>query len=95
MHLYRPEDWQLVETNNPYEGSKYQTDLVASQLEKQALQLEEQTNQPAKIRHVTTHPGCASTGIVGDMVPPILLPLMAISFYIARRSPHETLMARV
>jgi len=85
-HFYRPEDWQLVETNHPYEGSKYQIDLVASQLEKQALQLEEQANRPAKVRHVMVHPGCASTGIVGDMVPPILMPLMTYSFYLVRPS---------
>ena len=88
VHFYRPEDWQLVETSHPYESSKYQIDLVASQLEKQALQMEEQTNRPAKVRHVMVHPGCASTGIVGDMVPPILLPLMTYSFYIVRPSLH-------
>ncbi|KAF9645056.1 hypothetical protein BDM02DRAFT_3120885 [Thelephora ganbajun] len=90
-HFYRPEDWQLVETNHSYEASKYQIDLVASQLEKQALRLEEQTNRPAKVRHVLIHPGCASTGIADNMLYPIMIYLMNLAFYFARflGSPHH------
>jgi 3-keto steroid reductase len=89
-HFYRPEDWQLVETNHSYEGSKYQTELVAGQLENQALRLEEQTNRPAKVRHVLIHPGCASTGIADNLLPLILVYLMKLTFYIVRPSLHGT-----
>ena len=83
-HFYRPEDWQLVETDHSYEGSKYQIELVASQLENQALLLEEQTNRPAKVRHVLIHPGCASTGITDNLLHPTLVHLMKFAFYLVR-----------
>ncbi|KAF9779562.1 3-keto sterol reductase [Thelephora terrestris] len=90
-HFYRPEDWQLVTTDHSYESSKYQVDLLASQLEIQALRLEEQTNRPAKVRHLIIHPGVASTGIVDSFLHPILVHLMGLSFYLARflGSPHH------
>lgn len=81
-HFYRPDDWQLVETDHSYEASKYQTDLVASHLENQALQLEEQTNRPAKVRHFLVHPGCVSTGIAENMLHPILVYLMGAALYL-------------
>lgn len=76
-HFYRPEDWQLVETGHPYEASKYQIDILACQLEKQALQLEEQTNRPAEVRHMLIHPGVASTSIAENLVLPALAYFMS------------------
>ena len=93
-HFYRPDDWQLVETDHSYEASKYQTELIASQLENQALRLEEQTNLPAKVRHVLIHPGCASTGIADSLVHPFLVYFMHLTFYFVRPSIRWTLMAR-
>ena len=87
-HFYRPEDWQLVETDHSYEASKYQTELVASQLENQALRSEEQTNRPAKVRHLLIHPGCASTGIADNLVHPILIYLMNVAFCLVRSFFH-------
>ena len=83
-HFYRSEDWQLVETDHSYESSKYQTELVAVQLENQALGLEQQTNQSAKVRHILIHPGCTSTGIVDNLIHPLLTYLMSLSFYFVR-----------
>jgi len=93
-HFYRPEDWQLIETDHSYEASKYQTELIASQLENQALRLEEQTNRPAQVRHVLIHPGCASTGIAENLVHPILTYLMDIVFYMVRYSFHGARVAQ-
>jgi len=90
-HFYRPEDWQLLETDHSYEASKYQIELLASQLEKQSFQSEEQTNQRAKVRHVLIHPGIASTGIAEHLAPPILASFMSFTLLAARilGSPHH------
>jgi 3-keto steroid reductase len=89
-HFYRPDDWQLVETDHSYEASKYQTELIASQLENQALRLEGQTNLPAKVRHVLIHPGCASTGIADNLVHPVLVYFMHLTFYFVSLSVRGT-----
>ena len=81
-HFYRPHDWQPVETDHSYEASKYQIELLATQLEERALRSEEQTDRPAKVRHVLIHPGVASSGIAVHLVSPIIASLMGLGLLI-------------
>lgn len=85
---YDPADWQLVNNNHSYEGSKYQTDLLVGYFEerqqKQVLEVAGGDNMKAKaprIRHLLVHPGVASTNIVATSLNCILMFFMDLAFY--------------
>lgn len=65
-------DYQLRNTLHAYEGSKYQTDLLACTLE----------SQNAGIRHLIAHPGICHSGISAKLLFPVVEYLKLIAFYI-------------
>jgi 3-keto steroid reductase len=91
--FYEPEDWQLKKTEHSYESTKYQIDLIGSQLDRAALR---EPNGGPRIRHFVTQPGVCSTNVSRALVGPFLDALKVILFYIVRRlitlashTPHQ------
>ncbi|KAF5346909.1 hypothetical protein D9758_010134 [Tetrapyrgos nigripes] len=86
---YDSDDWQLKETRDPYGSSKYQTELIASHLDRLSLK----TTSPSgkRLRHFVAHPGVCSTEIFD--LHPILRYLKVWVFYIGRLfgSPNHTI----
>jgi 3-keto steroid reductase len=78
---YDAEDWQLVQTERPYEGSKFQTDLVCAELARRA-------EPAAAVRHITVHPGVVfsliDAALVGGIVGGFLAKLKVAVFYLVR-----------
>ncbi|CAG8554697.1 3711_t:CDS:2 [Cetraspora pellucida] len=73
---YNFADYQCIEGNNPYESSKYITDIIA-------IALNTRLNQ----RHIysfTTHPGVVATNIVGDHLGWVMDKLMRVGFHLGR-----------
>jgi 3-keto steroid reductase len=87
---FDPSDWLLLDNDRSYEGSKYQTDLLAgyfeSQQQKRLLEsaTEEERKKAPRIRHLLVHPGVASTNIIGTSLGKILIFFMDMAFYIVR-----------
>ncbi len=87
---YEPEDWQLVKTANPYECTKYQTDLLAGYFEEQqrayskkayAINKEDTPSQRKSIRHILVQPGVVATSIFHGAMYWWLVPAMIGFFY--------------
>ena len=57
--FYDSEDWQLTKTEHSYESSKYQIDIIATNLDRIALN----SNERKPIRHFVSEPGVCSTSI--------------------------------
>lgn len=78
------DDWQLVQTNRPYETSKYQISLVAKTLDIASA------SSGNSVRHFITHPGVTGTNIMSEYLGPIREFLMVMTFYIVYHlsGPH-------
>jgi len=89
--FYDSNDWQLKKTEHSYESSKYQIDLIATTLDRLAVQSTPGSGKP--IRHFISEPGVCSTSISSKLVGPLLDYLKVILFYIGRLcgSPHHTI----
>jgi len=87
--FYDPEDWQLTKTKHSYEGSKYQIDIIAVNLDRMALN----SNVEKKIRHFISEPGVCSTSIALELASGIFDHIKLILFYFARLcgSPHHVI----
>ncbi len=66
------DDWQLMKTQHSYQASKYQIDLIASELEKRTVEaletgrassMEETVAPHGEIHHVIVSPGIISTNM--------------------------------
>ena len=55
---YDADDWQLVQSQQPYEGTKFQTDLVCAELARRAG-----PSPTAAVRYITVHPGVVDSAI--------------------------------
>lgn len=79
---YHPKrDWQLVETGNSYQASKFQLDLMILDLCRRARKGEGAEG----VRHILMQPGIVPTSIAADLLrPQILRYLMIGFFYICR-----------
>ena len=66
--FYDSEDWQLTKTGHSYESSKYQIDIIATNLDRIALN----SNEGKPIRHFVSEPGICSTSISRALVSGIL-----------------------
>ncbi|KAI1795266.1 hypothetical protein LXA43DRAFT_992151 [Ganoderma leucocontextum] len=95
------DDWQLTKTHHSYQASKYQIDLIASELEKRTIEaqetgrassLEETVAPHGEIHHIIVSPGITSTNM--SALLNIWIPgwryLMIAAFWIVRflGSPH-------
>ena len=58
---YDPTDWQLVDSSQPYEGSKFQIDLISAELSRRA-------GPSSPVRHFTVHPGVVFSSIDAALV---------------------------
>jgi len=87
---YDSEDWQLTKTEHSYECSKYQIDIIAVNLDRIALN----SNDEGKpIRHFVSEPGVCSTSISRALVSGILDYIKTLLFYLARLcgSPYHSI----
>ena len=75
--LADPEDWQLVETKHSYEASKYQMDLLGTQLDRQP-------HGPSSIRHFVVMPGIVSTNIGVALIGVFMEVMKVVVFYLVR-----------
>lgn len=82
VHYYDPEDWQLLKTEHSYEASKYQMDLIGTQLGIQATAAQKSSKIPANIRHFVVQPGVANTGMIDLLIVAFMKYFMLIAFYI-------------
>jgi 3-keto steroid reductase len=76
-HTYDADDWQLVNSLHPYEGSKFQMDLICAEFSRRA-------GPSAPVRHFTVHPGAVDSSISAALDGGILTYLKIFMFYLAR-----------
>ena len=56
VHTYDADDWQLVKSSDPYEGTKFQMNLIRAELSRRA-------GPSAHVRHFTVDPGGVNSSI--------------------------------
>ena len=76
---YDADDWQLVRSEWPYEGTKFQTDLVCVELARRAG-----PSPTAAVRHITVHPGVVHSLIDVALVGSFTSKVKFIVFYLVR-----------
>ncbi|KAL0570677.1 3-keto-steroid reductase [Marasmius crinis-equi] len=81
LPTYEPDDWQLKLTQKPYSASKYQTELIATHLDR--LELRRPPGEKL-VRHFVSHPSVCHTNIAQNLIPPILDHIKWVVFYLAR-----------
>lgn len=67
---YESEDWQLIKTEQSYEGSKYQIELMATHLDFRARKMLDENPALHPIRHFISEPGICSTNFATALVSP-------------------------
>lgn len=75
--FYDSKDWQLKLTEHSYESSKYQIDLIATNLDHLALQA-----NGKRVRHFISEPGVCSTPISRALIGPFFDYLKVLAFYV-------------
>ena len=78
--FYDSEDWQLTKTAHSYESSKYQIDIIATHLDR--LALEGARNDNVVIRHVVAQPGVAHSEIANALTGAFTNVIKLITFYL-------------
>jgi len=78
--FYDSEDWQLTKTGHSYECSKYQIDIIVTNLDRMALN----SNEGKPIRHFVSEPGVCSTSIALALASGIFDYIKLFLFYFAR-----------
>jgi 3-keto steroid reductase len=88
---YDPEDWQLVRTYDSYALSKYQIDLIATQLDKRATQAAARASpdEPNAVepRHFLFQPGVVGTNN-DRLIGPIRTMIRNLVFVLVRPYLH-------
>ena len=74
---YDTDDWQLVDSSTPYEGTKFQMNLISAELSRRA-------GPSAAIRHFTVHPGVVNSSIDAALIGEFLSKIKVIVFYLVR-----------
>jgi len=76
-------DWQLTETEMPYEGSKCQVDLISATLDFESTSIV--ANESCAVRHMIIQPGVVDTDIFGaSQIGFFLNVFKLLTFYVAR-----------
>ena len=71
------DDWQLIKSDRPYGGSKYQIDLISTELNRRALR------EPSpSIRHFTVDPGLVHTAFSLPLLGPFLHKISPMAYYV-------------
>jgi 3-keto steroid reductase len=78
------DDWQLIDSSQPYEGSKFQIDLIRAELSRRA-------GPSAPVRHFTVHPGVVDSSMGAALAGGFLTYVKVVVFYLVRSiiSPLE------
>ncbi|KAH9970846.1 NAD(P)-binding protein [Lactifluus volemus] len=76
-NFYDPTDWQLVDSSQPYEGSKFQIELIRAELSRRA-------GPASPVRHFTVHPGVVFSSIDAALVGGFMSQMKLLVFYLAR-----------
>ena len=74
---YDPDDWQLMDSSRPYEGTKFQIDLIRAELSRRA-------GPSSPVRHFTVHPGVVYSSIDAALVGSFMSQLKVAVFYLVR-----------
>ena len=77
VHTYDADDWQLVDSSDPYEGTKFQMDLIRAELSRRA-------GPSAQVRHFTVHPGSVNSSIATALASGILTYIKIFMLYLVR-----------
>ena len=80
--FYDRDDWQLTKTAHSYESSKYQIDIIATNLDRIALNLDK--GKP--IRHFISEPGLCDTSISRALIGRFLEYVKVFLFYFVSSS---------
>lgn len=79
------EDWQNTTTEYSYQSTKYQMDILATQIENLSIAKAKQPSSEAQaIRHFVTDPGICSTNVNRDITGPFMDTMKLVFFYIVR-----------
>ena len=76
-HTFDADDWQLVNSSQPYEASKFQMDLIRAELSRRA-------GPSSQVRHFTVHPGAVDSSISAALDSGILTYIKILTFYLVR-----------
>ena len=76
---YDAADWQLVQSEQPYEDSKLQTDLVCAELARRAG-----LSPTAAARHITVHPGVVNSSIDAALIGSFSAQAKFVILYLVR-----------
>ncbi|KAH9955571.1 hypothetical protein BC827DRAFT_1236492 [Russula dissimulans] len=74
---YDADDWQLVRSARPYEGTKFQMDLIRAELSRRV-------GPSAPIRHFAVHPGMVASSIDAALIGSFMSQIKVVVFYLAR-----------
>jgi 3-keto steroid reductase len=74
---YGTDDWQLVDSSEPYEGTKFQMDLIRAELSRRA-------GPSSPVRHFTVHPGVVYSSIDAALVGSFTAQIKLMVFYLVR-----------
>ncbi|KAI6122840.1 hypothetical protein EV401DRAFT_1950221 [Pisolithus croceorrhizus] len=86
--FYNPDDWQLINDNHSYQSSKYQVNLLALRLDREATK--HSVPGIPVVRHFSVLPGIVATSIASAMLGPIMSVCMLITFYIVSGGVHQS-----
>lgn len=81
--LYDPKDWQLVKSENSYGCSKYQINMMALHLDREAVR--NQLDGIPTVRHLIAYPGVAGTNIAAAILGTFTSLCMFVTLYIVSR----------
>jgi 3-keto steroid reductase len=74
---YDPDDWQLVDSSQPYEGTKFQVDLIHAEPSRRA-------GPSSPVRHFTVHPDVVYSSMDAALVGSFMSQLKVVVFYLVR-----------
>ncbi|KAH9059315.1 NAD(P)-binding protein [Lactarius vividus] len=77
--VFDADDWQFVKNDRPYEGTKFQTDLVCAELARRAG-----SSPTPAVRHITVHPGVVYSLIDAALIGSFSAKFKWVIFYLAR-----------
>jgi len=77
LRAFDADDLQLVNSPHPYEGSKFQMDLIRAELSRRA-------GPSAPVRHFTVHPGAVDTSISAALDSGFLTYAKVFMLYLVR-----------
>jgi len=75
VHTYDTDDWQLVNSSDPYEGSKFQMDLIRAEVSHRA-------GLSAQVRYFTVDPGGVNSSISTTLDNGISTYIKVFMFYL-------------